>query len=238
MNTLGIENNLDRPRIAKLLRFGIVGTLLVLIGDFLLGWAPVEGAEGALEVLVAPALSLPRECVIAGMLLGVVGLPIQALSYFGVYRLMADAAPGLAHFFRAGIFGYLAFGPLVHAATGACVLVYQDMYASDPALALSLAGDVFWWILVPSSALMFVSALPLVISQIRAFAGGFTPYPRWAAVFNMALGALVFMTIGVIGAPAAWANGLGTAGVSFGNLLAFAGLLATLPKELVRPGLS
>ena len=47
-------------------------------------------------------------------LLGLVGIPIEVLSYFGVYRLMADRSSKHAHAYRAGIFGMLIFGALVH----------------------------------------------------------------------------------------------------------------------------
>ena len=45
---------------------------------------------------------------------GLVGIPIEVLSYFGVYRLMADRSSKHAHAYRAGIFGMLIFGVLVH----------------------------------------------------------------------------------------------------------------------------
>ena len=37
MNTIGIDNNLDRPRIKKLLVIGLFASFLTGIGDFMLG---------------------------------------------------------------------------------------------------------------------------------------------------------------------------------------------------------
>ena len=38
MNTIGINHNLDRPRIRKLLIIGLFASVLTGIGDFLLGY--------------------------------------------------------------------------------------------------------------------------------------------------------------------------------------------------------
>ena len=37
MNTIGIDNNLDRPRIKKLLVIGLFASFITGIGDFMLG---------------------------------------------------------------------------------------------------------------------------------------------------------------------------------------------------------
>ena len=39
MNTIGIDRDLDRPRIGKLLSIGLIASVLTGIGDFLLGYA-------------------------------------------------------------------------------------------------------------------------------------------------------------------------------------------------------
>ena len=45
--------------------------------------------------------------MITGSLLGFFGIFLEGLSFFAVYRLMADAAPKYAHLYRAGIFVYI-----------------------------------------------------------------------------------------------------------------------------------
>ena len=42
MNTIGIDNNLDRPRIKKLLVIGLFASFLTGIGDFMLGYGTAE----------------------------------------------------------------------------------------------------------------------------------------------------------------------------------------------------
>lgn len=71
-----------------------------------------------------------------------IGIPIECLSYFGIYRLMADSAPKHAHAYRAGLFGMLIFGALTHVLCCAAVFYYRQMYAIDPATAA--AGKARW----------------------------------------------------------------------------------------------
>ena len=40
------------------------------------------------------------------------GIVLERLACFGIYRLMADAAPRYAHIYRSGIFGYIWLAPI------------------------------------------------------------------------------------------------------------------------------
>ena len=109
MNTIGIDNNLDRPRIKKLLVIGLFASFLTGIGDFMLGYGAAEnmGNYGLAASVMASAPNLADWQMIAGGLLGFFGIFLEGLAYFAIYRLMADAAPKYAHLYRAGIFGYI-----------------------------------------------------------------------------------------------------------------------------------
>ena len=95
MNTIGIDNNLDRPRIKKLLVIGLLASFLTGIGDFMLGYGAAEnmGNYGLAASVMASAPNLADWQMIAGGLLGFFGIFLEGLAYFAIYRLMADAAP-------------------------------------------------------------------------------------------------------------------------------------------------
>lgn len=107
MNTIGIENNLDRARIRKLLAIG---------------------------------------------LLGMFGLFIEGLSFFGVWRLMADAASRLAHTYRSGIFFYLWLAPVgCHMNVGLLNYAYKQLWLVSPEAAHAAVTPMycaFWPVLV------------------------------------------------------------------------------------------
>ena len=109
MNTIGIDNNLDRTRIRKLLLIGLFASVMTGIGDFLLGYAEEIETGSIATSVMAGAPNLTDGQIIAGSLLGMFGIFLEGLACFGIYRLMADAAPKYAHIYRAGIFRlYLA----------------------------------------------------------------------------------------------------------------------------------
>ena len=45
MNTIGIDHNLDRARIRKLLAIGLFAAILTGIGDFMIGYGHAENME-------------------------------------------------------------------------------------------------------------------------------------------------------------------------------------------------
>ena len=93
MNTIGINHNLDRARIKKLLAIGLFASVMTVIGDFLLGYADEQPGVNFAASVMAGAPNLTDGQMIAGGLLGFFGIFLEGLASFAVYRLMADAAP-------------------------------------------------------------------------------------------------------------------------------------------------
>ena len=131
MNTIGIDNNLDRPRIRKLLLIGLIASVMTGIGDFLIGFGEEMEVSGFAESVMANALNLSDTQLIWGGLLGALGLFLEGLAFFGIYRLMADAAPKYAHIYRAGIFGYIWLAPIgCHMNVGLLNYAYKNLSVS------------------------------------------------------------------------------------------------------------
>ena len=117
--------------------FALCAAMMVLIGDMLLGWGTPDPALSGMEAYFSKYLTVSDARIFWSALLGLVGIPIEVLSYFGVYRLMADKTPKHAHAYRAGIFGMLTFGALVHVICCAIPFYYKKMYALAPNSAVS-----------------------------------------------------------------------------------------------------
>lgn len=64
-------------------------------------------------------------------------------------------------------------------------------------------------------------------AQIKAFAKGFTPYPKWCWVFSLPVGMLAAMVLGQLGNTPI-CNTLSCAWIAIGNLWMFGGLLAAM----------
>ena len=82
-NDVGISRQLDWPRIRHLFRLGLFAALTTLIGDLLLGWGVEnETLSGLPRMLSAYAASDGR--ILASALLGLFGLTLEGLCYFGI----------------------------------------------------------------------------------------------------------------------------------------------------------
>ena len=120
-----MNKELDWPRIAHLMKIGIAAALMVLVGDMLLGWGVHDVAKPGMEGFLSAYLNLSDGRIFWSALLGLIGIPLEALCYFAVYRLIAPYSSRLAHLYRSGIIGVLAFGGCgVHIPCLACVFFY------------------------------------------------------------------------------------------------------------------
>ena len=233
MNTIGIDHNLDRPRIKKLLTIGLFASILTGIGDFLLGYADSTAGSNIATSVMASAPNLQDWQMIVGGLLGFFGIFLVGLSFFAIFRLMADAAPKYAHLYRAGIFGYIWLAPVgCHMNVGLLNLAYKYLLQADDALAAKAANLLFFGFGQPVYLLLIFFWLPMMIIQFKAFSKGLTPYPKKARWFCVLIGAVPALVLSVIlGPETALGAGIGTIFLSFGNAFMFGGLLATLPSE-------
>ena len=233
MNTIGIDNNLDCARIRKLLIIGLLGSLMTGAGDFLLGFGEeIRGSTLASNVM-SNAMNLSDAQLIWGGLLGFIGLFLEGLAFFAIYRLMADAAPRYAHIYRAGIFGYIWLAPVgCHMNVGVLNLAYKYLLTINPALAEQVGNKLLLGFSLPVWILLVFFWLPMLVIQFKAFAKGLTPYPGYAKWFNLFVGGIPALVISLfIGSSNPWGPAIGTMFLSFGNAFTFGGLLATLPSE-------
>lgn len=229
-NDIGIDSKLDWSRIRKLLLIGLVASCMVFVGDMLLGYGVGDETLSGLEGIFAPYLRLSDRRIFWSAILGFLGIPLEGLCYFGIYRLMAEKSPKHAHAYRSGIIGYLIFGACgVHVPCLACVYFYKYMLAASPDTALEVSVRFGAYFLLPGCIFLFLFFLVLCIAQIAAFAKGFTPYPRWCWIFSLPVG-MAFACLFNFVQNSALANGLSAAWISIGNIWMFGGLLLMMGK--------
>ena len=85
------------------------------------------------------------------------------------------------------------------------------------------------YFVLPAFVLFWIFFLVLVITQIRAFTKGLTPYPKWCWVFCLPVGMAAAMLLNVFGNHPL-VNAISCAWISVGNLWMFGGLLAMMKK--------
>lgn len=229
-NDIGTDRKLDWPRIRKLMLIGLAASCMVFAGDMLLGYGVGDEKLSGLEKMLALYGGLSDARIFWASMLGLLGIPLEGLCYFGIYRLMAEKSPKHAHVYRSGIIGYLVFGACgVHVPCLAAAYFYKYMLAADPDMALEASIRFGAYFLLPGTILFFVFFLVLCIAQISAFAKGLTPYPRWCWIFSLPVGMAFTLPLDFI-EGSALASGLSAAWISIGNLWMFGGLLLTMNR--------
>lgn len=226
----------DWSRIRHLLRLGIIAALMVLAGDMLLGWGVHDASKSGLEGFLSMYLHLPDGAIFWSSFLGLIGIPLEALCYFAVFRLIKPYSAKYAHLYRSGILGILAFGGCgVHVPCLACVFFYKYMTNASPDTVLDTSIRFGLYFLLPGMILFFIFWVVQHVAHIAAFAKGLTPYPKWCWVFCPAVGMALTMLLKFL--PETTLRNAITAGwMSIGSLWMFIGLLATSRRAEISAG--
>jgi len=228
-NNIGIDNTLDKERISHLFKLGIFAALMVLVGDMLLGWGVSDTSLTGMDQYFSRYLTVSNGRIIASAILGLIGIPIESLSYFGVYRLIANRSEKLAHIYRAGILGMLGFGAFTHVMCCTTIYYLNSVYELNPQIASGSAIKFALFFLLPVMLIFLPFFLTAAITQFIAFVKGSTPYPKWACVFTFLAGFAVAIIIKIFGNHSI-VNAITTGWISIGGLWAFGGLLITMKK--------
>lgn len=224
-NPIGIDSQLDWARIEKLLRIGFFASLIAFTSDMLLGWGVEDTALTGLERMFSAYTSASDERIFLAAILGLFGIVLEGLSYFGIYRLMASFSPRHAHNYRTGIFGYLMFGACgFHVPVCALTFLIKHLSEKMSEITSVIAMKYACFFILPSFVLFWIFFLILVITQISAFAKGLTPYPKWCWIFSTPVGMAIALFFGIFGNHL-FVNAIQCAWISVGNIWMFGGLL-------------
>ncbi len=227
-NDIGIDNTLDWKRIRKLLLIGLLAGCIVMVGDMLLGWGVHDPEKTGLEGFLSSYLTLSDSRIFWSAFLGLIGIPLEGLCYFAIYRLIAFRSMHYAHLYRTGIFGYMIFGACgVHVPCLACVFVYRYLAKISPENALDLSYRFGLYFLLPATTLFVIAWAIHSYAQIAAFAKGLTPYPRWCWIFCMPVGQALTMLL-KFAPDTALRNALTAGWLSIANIWTMGGLLLTM----------
>ena len=233
-NDIGIDEKLDWDRISHLMRIGLVAGIMVLIGDMLLGWGVSDPALSGIARKLSAYDSLSDSRLFWSAFLGFIGITLEGLCYFAIYRLIAPYSEKYAHIYRAGIIGYIAFGGCgVHVPCLAVVFFYKYMMQADPVKAVGLTIKFGTYFLLPGIVAFLILFVVQSIAHICAFSKGLTPYPKWCWIFCLPVGMTATMLLKLCGNHAV-TNALTAGWISIGNIWMFAGLLIIKKRSVLQ----
>lgn len=222
--------NPDWDRIAHMFKIGILASLLALIGgDMLLGWGTADMTLPGMEQYFSRYLTVSDIRIFWSGLLGMIGITVETMCFFGVHRIIASVSESYAHAYRAGLIGMLAFGSFCHVICCVTIYYHNALYRIDPGIAIEETMKFAKYFMIPVSGIFFVFFLVMNIVQIMAFVKGKTAYPNWCWVFTMLTGIIDIAVMRLAG-NRPWAYALSTGWLSIGSLVTFTGLLINMPK--------
>lgn len=135
IHSIGIDGRLDWARIKKLFSIGLFAAILTLIADMMLGWGIEDESLSGILRMFSAYRHASNQMLFAVAVLGMIGIILEGLCYFGVYRLMAEKSPKHAHNYRTGILGYIMFGPCgFHIGVCATMFLYRSLTEAGAAM--------------------------------------------------------------------------------------------------------
>lgn len=220
---------IDKARIRHLFKLGIVSALLALSADMILGWGVTDESLTGLDQYFSRYLTVSDTRIVLSAVLGMIGITVECLCMFSIYRLIAPYSGKRAHAYRAGLIGMIAFGPFNHVICCASIYHLNALHRIDPSKAAEGTVSFVLCFLLPVTVMLLPFFFTTAIVQIIAFIKRETPYPKWCCIFSILSGLPAIALIKLIGNhPVVYA--LSTGWISIGNLITFTGLMLAMKK--------
>ncbi len=225
-----MQENINWSKISLLMKIGLIGAFIILIGDFLIGWGVKDLSLPGIEGQISQYLTISDSRFFWSSILGVIGVPIAAVGHFGIYRLLKPYSKKYAKLYAIGGLGFLVFGGAgVHLSSVAAGFFYKYMATASPETALASSIKYFCYFPLPLCIALMLFWIIIGYAHIRAVAGGFSPYSRWCWVFAMPAGTLLITLISFFGNHAI-VNAITVGAFSIGNIWTLGGHLLMLNK--------
>lgn len=210
----------------RCLKIGLLGALLTLAGDLLIGAAKFPDGADMIEGYFAIALAMPAWEPVLGGMIGFAGICLEFPAMMTICPLINEKMPRSGRFYKLAMYVYLALGGgAVHLPCGAFMWIYKAVTgAAGQAAAYDIALKYLLYFLMPAAAVFGVFFIGASAVQFIAFYKGATPFPKWYCVFNLLILKAVFNAVRQLG-NTAFINGIATSNMSLGAIIMFTALL-------------
>lgn len=227
-----MNDTLDIKRVKKLLVIGIFGTILGIVADFIFGFNKYDASLTSSAKRFSLYENVSDARFIAGNVLGIIGVILQTLCLFSIFRLINDKDKKLAHIYRSGIILLTVVGPFGgHSLFISMFYVYKKIYElSGREVALEVATSYMMAFLLVALILYIIAALIIVISQVVAIIKKRTILPKYNAIYSIARGLILTLIFMCINVNNEFINAMMVSGLNFGFLIMYVGILINVIK--------
>ena len=100
------KRKINWNQIAFMLKIGIIGAVIILAGDLLMGWGLKDIDQTGIERRLSPYLTLPDGRMFWAAVFGFVGVPIAVVGHYGIFKLLKPYSQKYARLYAVGILGF------------------------------------------------------------------------------------------------------------------------------------
>lgn len=216
---------MNRKKMELFLKIGIIGAVVIFIGDVLMGWGVKDRNLTGMEAMLSPYLGVSDGRMFWAAILGFTGVPVAVVGHFSIYKLIKSYSLKYAYLYAIGIVGFLSLGGAgVHVSSIEAAFFYKYMTATNSITVIDSTVKFAMYFLLPLYSILLISWFVMVYAQIRAVVGGLSPFPRWGWIFAMPVGSLLVCPIGLLGNYEI-VNALMMGAFSIGNIWTLSGHL-------------
>lgn len=217
----------------KMLRIGLIGTLLSLICDFLLGFMVYPEADNHYLAMLASCDGLSWIRLGMSALFGAVGIPMQYAGFKAISEMIGRHTR-CGKLIHAGAVSTLATGGSVHVLCVAlmALIKVECTHGFDPLAASGLleaipesAMQFALWGILPVTLIMMIPYFGMAIAMFVAIFRCRTDMPKWMCLLNPLAAKVLLNAAAAIAPNSALTNGLGMANMALGGMIPFLGIL-------------
>ena len=226
------NSSINWDQITRFLKIGILGAVIILAGDLLMGWGLKDMGKTGMELHLSQYLTISDSRMFWAAVFGFTGVPVAVVGHYGIYRMLKPYSQKYAGLYALGILDFLAFGGAgVHVSSVEAAYFYRYMTDSGSGIALEATVKFAACFLLPLYAVLIIGWVIMVYAHIRAVLSGLSPLPCWCWVFSMPAGVLLFSLIGLLGNHEI-VNAVMVGAFSLGNIWSLAGHLWILKRKV------
>lgn len=217
----------------KMLCLGLMGTVLSLICDFLLGFMVYPEADNHYLAMIASCGELSWVRLGLSALFGAMGIPMQYAGFKAISEMIGRQTR-CGRLVHAGAVSTLALGGSVHILCVAlmALMKVECMHGFDPLAADGLLQAIpesamyfALWGILPVTLIMMTPYFCMAAAMFWAILRGKTDMPKWMCLLNPLTAKVLLNVVAVIAPNSAIANGLGMANMALGGMIPFLGIL-------------
>ena len=118
------KSEINWVRIRNLLKLGIIAACMVFVADMVLGWGTYNYEVKELPAMWARFLLVSDERIVISAILGLIGIPLECLCWFAVYRMISHIRIDMITYTGWGFLGVLHLAAVAYMCPAAWLRIF------------------------------------------------------------------------------------------------------------------